>query len=81
MFAPAYFGERHFSPRYFGPGVDVVIPTPPRGGGGTSSAPGTKYNQAPDTRETRRSYLAQARQEDEDLIYLLQAFAEVIKWH
>ncbi len=63
--------------------VDVIIPTPPRGGGGTGAGPGDYYNQAPDTRRKTDEplLLAQARQEDEELIILLKAFAEVIQWH
>lgn len=43
MFAPRYFGVRHFAPRYYAPGTDIgeVLPPPvegvfdiPRGGPG-----------------------------------------------
>lgn len=62
--------------------VDVIIPTPPRGGGGSVGAPGTRFNQAPDTRRNKEPlHLQQALQEDEELIILIKAFAEVIQWH
>lgn len=82
MFANPYFSQQYFTESYFPPLVDVEIPLPPRGGGGTTGAgPGDHFNQAPDTRERKRDFLAQARQEDKDMIVLLKAFAEVISWH
>jgi hypothetical protein len=83
MFAPTYFGVANFSPRYFPPGVigDQIPPTPGGGGGGSSGVVGTKFNQAPPVAKKEPLYLAQALQEDEELLLILKAFTEVITWH
>lgn len=80
MFANPYFSQQYFSESYFPPLVDVVIPTPPRGGGGTGPS-GPSYNQSPSVIGDKRLYIDQALNEDEELIILLKAFAEVIQWH
>lgn len=65
--------------------VDVIIPTPPRGGGGSGpGGPGVRGpspNQAPPKIDDRLLYIDQAHHEDEELILLLRAFAEVVQWH
>lgn len=58
----------------------VVVP-PVVGGGGSTSAPGTHFNQAPDTRKKSPLLLAQALREDEELIMILKEFIEVTQWH
>ena len=58
----------------------AVIIAPPGGGGGVS-APGTHFNQAPSVKKNEPLMLAQALQEDEELIIILKAFVETIRWH
>lgn len=36
MFAPAFFGVRHFAPRHFAPGRDIPVIDPPSQSGGGS---------------------------------------------
>lgn len=61
--------------------VEGVITEQPSGGGGTVSAPGNYYNQTPPVIKDAELYLDQALVEDEELIIMLKAFAEVIRWH
>ncbi len=59
--------------------IEVIIP-PPTGGGG--SLPGQSFNQAPDTRNKVDPLMAaQILQEDEELLIMIKAFAETIRWH
>ena len=60
---------------------DVV---PPRGGGGTSiGLPGrSHFNQAPSTKDKIDPLMMQQiLQEDEELLIMIKAFAETIRWH
>lgn len=82
MFPNSYFAGQYFSDSYFPPTVDVEIPLPgPRGGGGSGPSVGrdSHFNQAPP--KYRDPFIDQALMEDEELIILLKAFAEVIQWH
>jgi len=63
---------------------DSVAEIPPSGGGGGSGpgvGPGDYYNQAPSVRKNEPLYLAQALQEDEELIMIMKAFVETVTWH
>lgn len=80
MFAPSYFGVQHFAPNYFPPAAIGTIP-PVSGGGGTQgSGPGFAPSPRPPVDRTPL-YLAQAMQEDEELIMILKEFIEVTQWH
>ena len=58
----------------------VVVPRP--GGGGTQgSGPGFGPSPRPSVDKIEPLLLAQAMQEDEELIYILKEFIEVTQWH
>lgn len=78
MYQTGYHATGYHETGYYLP-VDVIIPPPSGGGGGGVSAPG--FNQAPSVKKDRELYIDQAHNEDEELIILLKAFAEVIQWH
>ena len=82
MFAPSYFAVRHFGPRHFAPGVEVTLPPIGGGGGGTQgSGPGFAPSPRPSVDKRPPLLLAQAMQEDEELIMILKEFIEVTQWH
>lgn len=64
----------------------VECPTPdvpPVGGGrssGPSVGPGDFFNQAPSIKKKEPLYLQQAIQEDEELMIIIKAFVETIRW-
>lgn len=64
---------------------DSVAEIPPTGGGGSGPGiglPGENYyNQAPAIKRDEPLELQQALQEDEELIIMLKAFVETIRWH
>lgn len=81
MFAPRYFAPTYFGPRYWPPDfIQVEIPRPGGGGTGPGVGPGAQRSPRPSVRD-EPLFLQQALQEDEDLIILIKAFAEVIQWH
>ena len=56
--------------------------TPPGGGGtGPGIGPGALPSPRPSVNKDEPLYLAQALQEDEELIIILKAFVETIRWH
>lgn len=81
MYQTGYHATGFHATDYYLQG-QVVIP-PPTGGGGSGPATGhSHFNQAPDTRKNKEPLLlAQALQEDEELIIMIKAFAETITWH
>lgn len=82
-FATPHFLTPHYDTPHFELGLQAeppVVPLP-SGGGGTVSAPGTHFNQAPPVIRDAELYIDQALMEDEELILFLRAFAEVIRWH
>ena len=66
-----------------GLGVGEAIVPPVVGGGATVGLPGRDYfNQAPDTRDKIDPLMMQQiLQEDEELLIMIKAFAETIRWH
>jgi hypothetical protein len=59
----------------------AVVEPPVTGGGGTTSAPGTHFNQAPPKYRDPRDLLnlEQALQEDEEMLLMIKAFVETIQ--
>jgi hypothetical protein len=58
---------------------EIIIPP---GGGGSVGSGVSHFNQAPNTKVKKRPImLAQAKQEDEELIMIIKAFVETVRWH
>ena len=60
----------------------AVVEVPASGGGGGYSFPGVNLpSPKPSIDKDEPLFLAQALQEDEEMIILLKALAEVVTWH
>ena len=82
MYGTGYHATGYHATGYYLPGSVVI--EPPSGGGGSSGVgmPGQDYfNQSPSVKKNKRSYLAQALQEDEELLIIIKSFVETIRWH
>jgi hypothetical protein len=80
MYQTGYHATGYHETGYYIPGsADIILP--PGGGGGSVSAPGTRFNQAPSVDKNEPLYLTQALQEDEELLIIIKSFVETIRWH
>lgn len=66
---------------FWNAGAISLIQLPSDGGGGSAPVIGTRFNQAPSVKNNEPLLLAQALQEDEELLIILKAFVETIRWH
>jgi hypothetical protein len=86
MYQTGYHATGYYSTDYYIHGV-VLPPVAPGGGGGHSAGPGHGHGPGalpsprPSIDKNQPLYLQQALQEDEELILILKAFTEVIRWH
>jgi len=82
MFDTGYHATGFHATGYHLRGAVIIEPPVVGGGGGTRGGPvGTRFNQAPPQRKGEPLLLAQALQEDEELLIILRAFVETIRWH
>lgn len=80
MYQTGYHSTGYYATGYYVPDA-VIIETPTGGGGGTSFPGYNVPSPRPSIDKHEPLYLAQALQEDEEMIILLKALAEVVTWH
>jgi hypothetical protein len=81
MYQTGYHATDYYATDYYLHGQVVEVPVGGGGGGTQGSGPGFAPSPRPSIDKIQPLLLAQARQEDEDLIYILKAFTEVTRWH
>jgi len=81
MYQTGYHATGYYETGYYLPGG--VIIEPPSGGGGTvgGRGPGAEPSPRPSIDKNEPLYLAQALQEDEELLIIIKSFVETIRWH